>query len=235
MIKKFDNIFLRRISSTSKSKLSFLRQNHSRINNSFCSQIGKPEKDNDDKIQVSPIVGSEIELKDDRDENMDDASKIILPQEGTTIKEEQAKYDKYAYDLIKNRPKPTGFHIDIQSRDKEGNLLQDRKTELMIKNYEILKQKNIYDEKNISRATGVFDFTKKNLMEKGHQNIDEMFDNGFTINGVDYPGSVVVFPNQVFLWDVYNYEDIKPHCFEIMEQIKPITCNTIIIIFFFFF
>ena len=43
----------------------------------------------------------------------------------------------------------------------------------------------------------------------------------FTVNDIWYPGSILAFPKQVFLWDVQNAADIRPHSFDIIEFIKP--------------
>ena len=43
----------------------------------------------------------------------------------------------------------------------------------------------------------------------------------FTVNEVWYPGSIIAFPRQVFLWDVQTAADIRPHSFDIIDVIKP--------------
>lgn len=129
-----------------------------------------------------------------------------------------------------NKDIKAGFKVDIQPRDREGNLLLDRQTELDIKNYKILKKKNVYDEKNLGRPKGVLDFTEKCLMAKNIQMIDMMYDDGFQVGGVDYPGSVIVFNDQVLLWDIFNAWEIRPHSFDLLEFIKPTVGN-----FFLFF
>ena len=43
----------------------------------------------------------------------------------------------------------------------------------------------------------------------------------FSVNDVWYPGSIITFPRQIFLWDVANAADIRPHSLDILEVIKP--------------
>lgn len=44
----------------------------------------------------------------------------------------------------------------------------------------------------------------------------------FTVNDVWYPGSIIAFPRQVFLWDIQTAADIRPHSFDILDVIKPL-------------
>ena len=43
----------------------------------------------------------------------------------------------------------------------------------------------------------------------------------FSVNDVWYPGSIITFANQIFLWDVNSAEDIKAHTLDIIDVIKP--------------
>ena len=47
----------------------------------------------------------------------------------------------------------------------------------------------------------------------------------FSVNDVWYPGSIILFPRQVFLWDVQTAADIRAHSFDIIEFIKPTPSN----------
>ena len=46
-------------------------------------------------------------------------------------------------------------------------------------------------------------------------------DGGFLVNHYWLPGSVIVFPNRYFMWNVNDAEEIKPHSLEVMNFIKP--------------
>lgn len=35
------------------------------------------------------------------------------------------------------------------------------------------------------------------------------------------PGSVIVFPNRYFMWNVLEADEIKPHTLELMNFVKP--------------
>ena len=35
------------------------------------------------------------------------------------------------------------------------------------------------------------------------------------------PGSVILFPNQYFIWEVSSVDEIQPHSFDILDVIKP--------------
>ena len=48
-----------------------------------------------------------------------------------------------------------------------------------------------------------------------------MQDNYFLINHYWIPGSVIVFPQRYFMWNVLDASEIKPHTLEIMQFIKP--------------
>ncbi|EGR32129.1 hypothetical protein IMG5_095250 [Ichthyophthirius multifiliis] len=55
-------------------------------------------------------------------------------------------------------------------------------------------------------------------------NINQVFGLGngyFSVNNVWYPGSLLIFPNQVFLWDVQTAADIKAHTLDFIEFVKP--------------
>lgn len=44
---------------------------------------------------------------------------------------------------------------------------------------------------------------------------------GFDISNINIAGSVILFPNQFFMWDVASVEDIRLHHFDLIEFIKP--------------
>ena len=48
-----------------------------------------------------------------------------------------------------------------------------------------------------------------------------MQDNYFLVNHYWVPGSVIVFPQRYFMWNVLDASEIKPHTLEIMQFIKP--------------
>jgi NADH dehydrogenase [ubiquinone] 1 alpha subcomplex assembly factor 3 len=48
-----------------------------------------------------------------------------------------------------------------------------------------------------------------------------MQDNYFLVNHYWIPGSVIVFPQRYFMWNILDASEIKPHTLEIMQYIKP--------------
>jgi NADH dehydrogenase [ubiquinone] 1 alpha subcomplex assembly factor 3 len=46
-------------------------------------------------------------------------------------------------------------------------------------------------------------------------------DGHFLINHYWISGSVLIFPQRFFMWNVANAEEIKPHSLEIMNYVKP--------------
>jgi NADH dehydrogenase [ubiquinone] 1 alpha subcomplex assembly factor 3 len=46
-------------------------------------------------------------------------------------------------------------------------------------------------------------------------------DSHFLVNHYWIPGSVIVFPQRYFMWNVLDASEIKPHTLEIMQFIKP--------------
>ncbi len=48
-----------------------------------------------------------------------------------------------------------------------------------------------------------------------------MQDGQFLVNHYWIPGSVVVFPNRYFMWNVLEADEIKPHTLELMNFVKP--------------
>jgi NADH dehydrogenase [ubiquinone] 1 alpha subcomplex assembly factor 3 len=48
-----------------------------------------------------------------------------------------------------------------------------------------------------------------------------MQDGQFLVNHYWIPGSVIVFPNRYFMWNVLEADEIKPHTLELMNFVKP--------------
>ena len=46
-------------------------------------------------------------------------------------------------------------------------------------------------------------------------------DSHFLVNHYWIPGSVIVFPDRYFMWNVVDASEIKPHTLEIMNFVKP--------------
>ena len=175
-------------------------------------------------LQTIEELSSGVQKIDDRDLDRDDPSQTYRPEEAKPIEDQLRMFDEYAYKHMK-KSVPEGFKVDIQPRNADGSLKYDKKTQLMMDHYHILKDKQVYDEKLLGRPKGVLDFSDKTLSEKPPLNIDDASENGFTVSGVTYAGSLMLFPNQVFSWDVYNTADIRAHCFDILEYMKPSISN----------
>jgi hypothetical protein len=97
-----------------------------------------------------------------------------------------------------------------------------RKMELDIAQFKLTKPEDYYSSNIGEREFGVLDFADSTLIEKpGRLLIEGITENGFKISGIDFEGPLIVFPQQVFFWDVYDVEDIRSHNFEIIHFIKP--------------
>ena len=46
-------------------------------------------------------------------------------------------------------------------------------------------------------------------------------DGNFLINHYWITGSVIIFPNRFYMWNVLDADEIKPHTLEIMQYVKP--------------
>ena len=56
-----------------------------------------------------------------------------------------------------------------------------------------------------------------------------MENNRFLVNDVWYQGSLILFPRQVFLWEIDHPDQIRPHSFDIVNFIKPKPCTFFIL------
>lgn len=186
----------------------------------FCKNSG----DKDMQLDKQDADTKQPKKFDDRDIIGEDPSIIVQPDKFVSVKEELEKLRMDAYDLSKShgdKLKKGGIIVDVQPRDKEGNIKYDRDVQLKMDHYKILKQNEVYNEKELQRAKGVLDFTELTQLEKKALNVEKLLENGFQLAGVQYPGAIIAFPNQVFLWDVYNCYDIRTHMFDILDVIKP--------------
>ena len=48
-----------------------------------------------------------------------------------------------------------------------------------------------------------------------------MSDGHFLINHYWITGSVLMFPSRFYMWNVFDYTEIKPHTLEILNFVKP--------------
>jgi hypothetical protein len=97
-----------------------------------------------------------------------------------------------------------------------------RKMNLDIAQFKLSKPQDYYSSNIGEREYGVFDFSDSTLIEKpGRLLVEGILDNGFRISGIDFEGPLIIFPQQLFFWDVYDVEDIRSHNFEILNYIKP--------------
>ena len=106
--------------------------------------------------------------------------------------------------------------------DPEAQLLRDRETKINIAQFNLAKPEEFYFQPGESREYGVFDFMDITLAEKpGFILIEGVYEEGFHAGGVDFKGSVIAFNKQIFTWDVANYDDIRPHTFDLIKYVKP--------------
>mmetsp|Transcript_80699 Transcript_80699/g.94120 ORF Transcript_80699/g.94120 Transcript_80699/m.94120 type:complete len:249 (+) Transcript_80699:14-760(+) len=123
----------------------------------------------------------------------------------------------------KGNPDIQGVQINVENirkKQKEFN----RETKLSpLEKYKIPEQKTYYNPKDNPNPTrDVFEFSEDVLLKKEYMIQVFGLGNGyFSVNGVWYPGSILVFPRQIFLWDVPTAVDIRPHSLDIIDYIKP--------------
>ena len=97
-----------------------------------------------------------------------------------------------------------------------------RKMQLDIAQFKLTKPSDYYSSNIGERPYGVMDFSDTALIEKpGRLLIEGLLDNGFKVSGIDFEGSVIIFPSQIFFWDVQNAEEIRNHNFELLNFLKP--------------
>ncbi|EAR82134.2 Hypothetical protein TTHERM_01298570 (macronuclear) [Tetrahymena thermophila SB210] len=101
--------------------------------------------------------------------------------------------------------------------------LKNRETKLPIQNFQIAKDGQFYNPKsNVNPTIDVFNFSEEFLKKK--QQVSQVYGLGngyFSVNQVWYPGSVMIFPQQIFLWDVQTASDIRAHSLDFLEVVKP--------------
>lgn len=94
--------------------------------------------------------------------------------------------------------------------------------QLDIAQFKLTKPSDYYSSNIGERPYGVMDFSDTALIEKpGRLLVDGILDNGFKISGIEFEGPVIIFPSQVFMWDVYHADDIRSHNFELINFLKP--------------
>eukprot|EP01017_Pseudomicrothorax_dubius_P033285 TRINITY_DN444_c0_g1_i1.p1 TRINITY_DN444_c0_g1~~TRINITY_DN444_c0_g1_i1.p1 ORF type:complete len:230 (+),score=64.05 TRINITY_DN444_c0_g1_i1:102-791(+) len=105
-------------------------------------------------------------------------------------------------------------NLDRQRERQEGKLPLDR--------YNIYKPSDVYTTKKKSPTENVLSFIEPTLARKKELLQIYGLGNGyFAVNDVWYPGSIIAFPQQIFLWDVTTAADIRAHSLDILEVIKP--------------
>lgn len=122
-------------------------------------------------------------------------------------------------DQIKDETNP----YEVTSSEREFH----RKMQLDIAQFKLTKPSDYYSSNIGEREYGVFDFSDTSLIQKpGKLIIDGILEDGFTVSKIQFQGPIIVFPTQVFFWDVYEAEDIRSHNFELLKFIKPRPSNT---------
>lgn len=113
----------------------------------------------------------------------------------------------------------------MRSQNKDISEIKVKSPEqrkLDLENYEILKRGQYYDGRLNKRNPDFFNFIDDRLFpSKDLLQVIKMKNRYFSVNGVWYPGSIMILANQVLIWDVNEAEDIKAHSLDILEVIKP--------------
>lgn len=121
-------------------------------------------------------------------------------------------------DHIKSQIKDDTTPYKAQTSERDFH----RKMNLDIAQFKLSKPDDYYSSNIGEREYGVFDFSDSTLIEKpGRLLVEEILENGFKIAGINFEGPLIIFPQQLFFWDVYEVDDIRAHNFEILNFIKP--------------
>lgn len=119
---------------------------------------------------------------------------------------------------MKSQIKDDSVPYETTSKERDFH----RKMQLDIAQFKLTKPSDYYSSNIGERPYGVMDFSDTALIEKpGRLLVEGILDNGFKVSGIDFEGPVIIFPSQVFMWDVYNAEDIRSHNFELINFLKP--------------
>jgi NADH dehydrogenase [ubiquinone] 1 alpha subcomplex assembly factor 3 len=107
-----------------------------------------------------------------------------------------------------------------QIMEKKAKMEKERSTDLPMDNYRISEPTTIDSLKHVQifRQT---DTMHELSLKPNNSQVFAMDANRFMVNDVWFQGSVCLFPNQIFLWDVANAKDIRSHSFELVQFIKP--------------
>lgn len=99
--------------------------------------------------------------------------------------------------------------------------MQDRDPRLNLQHIQIQDPLGERDPE-FTRPKGILEFYNETLSPKnGSLIIEEISRSGFTIGGAKFLGSLVMFRDQIFNWDIQDAEDIRGHVFDIVKYIKP--------------
>ncbi|KAB2611735.1 NADH dehydrogenase [ubiquinone] 1 alpha subcomplex assembly factor 3-like [Pyrus ussuriensis x Pyrus communis] len=61
------------------------------------------------------------------------------------------------------------------------------------------------------------------LSLRSYQSHRQLAHNGFTVNGVDYKGSLLCVGNMLMAWAPTKFSDVTPHSLSIFQLVQPIT------------
>lgn len=141
-------------------------------------------------------------------------------------KPEMSEMDSRTMREVHGQIRDTSEPFKVQSRERP--LLTDRPTRLHLRQFELLKEHEVAEHPLLDRPKGVLDFPDRRLSQKegrgcspGVIQITGASRHGFTISEADVNGSLVLFPRQMFTWDIASPEDIRPHHFDLLEVVKP--------------
>lgn len=97
-----------------------------------------------------------------------------------------------------------------------------RKMNLDIAQFKLTKPEDYYSSNIGERPHGILDFSDTTLIEKpGRLLVEGILENGFKVAGIEFDGPLILFPTQLFFWDVHSAEDIRAHNFELLNFLKP--------------
>jgi hypothetical protein len=182
------------------------------------SDQNQPEKQSNSGIEKSGIFDEGHQPEPET--YMEEPARIGMSYEDYAKQKRSIDEKKKAIEIetLKGQIKDDEEPYKPSSSEREFH----RKMELDIAQFKLTRPEDYYSSNIGEREHGVFDFSDTALIEKpGGLIVEGILENGFKISGVEFEGPVILFPNQVFFWDVHSVEDIRAHNFELLNFIKP--------------
>lgn len=131
-----------------------------------------------------------------------------------------SEFDKVNMEEIRKQTKDTSEPFKVQQKDRK--LLTDRPTKLNLKQFELLKASEMPDDSGLNRPKGVMDFMDHRFDNKdGILQVLGIYSNSLIVSGIQMRSGAIIFPRQLFTWEINKPEDIRDYHFNLLNIIKP--------------